>query len=223
MYFSGQNDAMFDRANKIVCCRWQDKREVTLLSNFTGVYPLSATTRKQRQQDNQPSQVIVEQPMLIQKYNSFMGGVDLHDNAVSNYRVSIRSKKWYWPLWLAVLESSVVNSWKLKSFANKKLNRSCDSQLKFRVELAKDLLLTSDEAEGGRNESDLDDDEDTTDKSYSNRPIPRVSGNHQVVVQPQNKARRCQVCHKPTQRMCSKCQVHLHLDKCFAAHHKWQE
>lgn len=50
---------------------------------------------------------------LLENYNKGMGGVDFHDNAVQNYRVNIRAKKWYWPLWLSVLNSSIVNAWKL--------------------------------------------------------------------------------------------------------------
>lgn len=148
-----------------------------------------------------------------------MGGVDLHDNAVSNYRVSIRSKKWWWPLWLSVLESSVVNAWKLNCLVNKKLVRKYNSQLTFRVDLATNLLLTPDE----NNDEDIGKDDITKDKSFKIRPHPRVSGHHQMITQPEKHARRCNFCHKPTQRMCSKCQVHLHENKCFAAYHKWEQ
>lgn len=176
------------------------------------------TTRRQKQQEGQPSQITIEQPQLIRQYNMFMGGVDLHDNAVSNYRISIRSKKWYWPLWLSVLESSVVNAWKIHVLVDKQLGRAPISQLDFRVQLATNLLLTSDEAEGVSGPSDVED--NTAENTFEPlRPCPRVSGKHEVVTQPQNKARRCQVCHKPTLRMCNKCQVHLHLKTCFATHH----
>ncbi|KAK8372070.1 hypothetical protein O3P69_011026 [Scylla paramamosain] len=36
----------------------------------------------------------VQQPNMIQSYNKFMGGVDLMDRFVAQYRPSIRSKKW---------------------------------------------------------------------------------------------------------------------------------
>ena len=90
-------DAKFDTNNKIVCCRWQDKREVTLLSNFTGVYPLTPTIRRQRQSETKPGQISVQQRDLIRNYYMYMGGVDLHNNAAS-----IRSTKWCWPLWLLI-------------------------------------------------------------------------------------------------------------------------
>lgn len=40
-----------------------------------------------------------------------MGGVDLHDLQVSRYHCTIRSKKWWWPIYAWTLHSAVVNSW----------------------------------------------------------------------------------------------------------------
>lgn len=38
---------------------------------------------------------LIEQPLLIHAYNKTMGGVDLFDNAINNYRIKVRGKKWY--------------------------------------------------------------------------------------------------------------------------------
>lgn len=51
-------------------------------------------------------------------YNQGMGGVDLLDQAVNNYRVTIQGKKWWWPLWTHMLNVAVVNAWRLYSMAN---------------------------------------------------------------------------------------------------------
>ena len=48
--------------------------------------------------------------------------------------------------------------------------------------------------------------------------LPHVAGHHQVIIHPKKVARRCKVCHQSTLRMC---QVHLHMEYCFAVHHKW--
>lgn len=53
----------------------------------------------------------VRQPKCIQDYNTHMGGVDLHDQFVSRYRVNIHSKKWWWPCFSWALNSAMVNSW----------------------------------------------------------------------------------------------------------------
>lgn len=39
-----------------------------------------------------------------------MGSVDLQDNAVANYRINICGKKWWWPLFINMLDSTVVNA-----------------------------------------------------------------------------------------------------------------
>lgn len=40
----------------------------------------------------------VPQPNLYSSYSRSMGGVDLHDEMVNNYRIGIHAKKWWWPL-----------------------------------------------------------------------------------------------------------------------------
>ena len=57
--------------------------EVTLLSNFIGVYPLTKTIRRQTQSETKPGQISVQQPDLIRNYNMYMGEVDLHDQTTA--------------------------------------------------------------------------------------------------------------------------------------------
>ncbi|KAH8040456.1 hypothetical protein HPB51_010422 [Rhipicephalus microplus] len=42
--------------------------------------------------------VCLPQPHLFNSYNSGMGGVDLHDQTVNNFRICIHGRKWWWPL-----------------------------------------------------------------------------------------------------------------------------
>ena len=48
-------------------------------------------------------------PSAVKVYKQTMGGVDLHDQFVANYRVHIRSKKWWWPHFNWVVNSLAVN------------------------------------------------------------------------------------------------------------------
>ena len=52
-------------------------------------------------------------PSAVKVYNQTMGGVDLHDQFVANYRVRIRSKKWWRPHFNWVVNSSAVNAWRV--------------------------------------------------------------------------------------------------------------
>ncbi|XP_039679083.1 piggyBac transposable element-derived protein 3-like [Perca fluviatilis] len=53
----------------------------------------------------------VRQPQCIKQYNEHMGGVDLHDQQASRYSITIRSKKWLWPIFAWSLNSALVNSY----------------------------------------------------------------------------------------------------------------
>ena len=53
--------------------------------------------------DEQPTS-----PML-----TIMGGIDRVDQNVSTYRVSIRMKKWWWPLFSFLISVSINNAWQL--------------------------------------------------------------------------------------------------------------
>lgn len=69
-----------------------------------------------------------------------MGGVDLHDNAVANYRVGIRGKKWWWPLWTNSVNSTTVNAWKFHCLICKAEGPRHMSQISFKTEIAESLL-----------------------------------------------------------------------------------
>lgn len=48
-----------------------------------------------------------------------MGGVGLADNGIANYRICIKGKKWYWPLFVNFISMCVVNSWKSHQLTSK--------------------------------------------------------------------------------------------------------
>ncbi|KAH9378170.1 hypothetical protein HPB48_013284 [Haemaphysalis longicornis] len=47
-----------------------------------------------------------------------MGGVDLLDETANNYRIGIRSKKWWWVLFTQMLNISVVNAWRIHQMSS---------------------------------------------------------------------------------------------------------
>ncbi|GFR74833.1 PiggyBac transposable element-derived protein 3 [Elysia marginata] len=55
----------------------------------------------------------IDQPHLINVYNSTMGGVDRADQNIGAYRIQIRTKKWWWPLFAFYVDASVQNAWLL--------------------------------------------------------------------------------------------------------------
>jgi len=60
-------------------------------------------------------EISISQPQVITKYNKFMGGVDHLDWLVQNYRMGVRSKKWYFNFFTKCLDVALVNAWILHS------------------------------------------------------------------------------------------------------------
>ncbi|XP_036336238.1 piggyBac transposable element-derived protein 3-like [Rhagoletis pomonella] len=91
----GSSDFVFDRNSEVLVTRWNGNSVVTIMPNFLK----HETLRHVKRYDRKGKKMItVRQPLLIHEYNHRMGGVDLFDNAMNNYRIKIRGKKWYWPL-----------------------------------------------------------------------------------------------------------------------------
>lgn len=140
-----------------------------------------------------------------------MDGVDLHDNGVANYRIAIRGKKWWWPIWINCINSTVVNGWKIHCLTAKAENTRSMSQLEFRSEIARGLLLYEDKQD--YSPSDEDSSGETQNK------MPRLSVPNHLVWKPPNTTRkRCAKCHSQTVYQCKKCNVSLH-PKCFDEYH----
>ena len=106
----GAYDFSFDRINEVLAVKWHDNAVVTLVSNFQSVQPLLTTKRFCR---SERKTVTVSQPNLVASYNSHMGGVDLLDNFVAKYRVAVKGKKWWWPLFVNFIDVSLSNAWLL--------------------------------------------------------------------------------------------------------------
>ena len=84
-------------------------RQVTLSSNTIGVNPLGKVKRRVKGR----GEVSFNQPFVVKAYNNGMGGVNLFDKALSDYRPCIMKKKWYWYLLVNALNISVVFTWRL--------------------------------------------------------------------------------------------------------------
>ena len=96
----------------ILLVRWNDNSQVTLITNLRtdDVFQVGSCKRWKR---SERKQVTVPQPHVVKLYNKNMGGVDLFDKLRGYYRIRIRSRKWYWPLFRFCLNGSVINLWLL--------------------------------------------------------------------------------------------------------------
>ena len=86
--------------NKVVC----------LGSNFSNMEPTKMVKRYSQREKKQISCV---QPFWFYQYNQGMGGVDLLDRFISQYRPTIQAKKWYWQLFINCIEMLTAAVWRL--------------------------------------------------------------------------------------------------------------
>lgn len=94
----------FDTKNEALITRWKDNANVTVLTNFEPQSNAKRYDRKVR------AEATFKMPHVIKEYNACMGGVDLHDNAIANFRIGIRGKKWWWPLFTNLLGNMMVSA-----------------------------------------------------------------------------------------------------------------
>ena len=76
---------------------------------------------------------------MISQYNTYMRDVDLADNMLSNYRIRIRGKKWWWPIFFNHIDTCLINAGKLWLGVH---HYQKTSLLRFRRQLKLKLLNT---------------------------------------------------------------------------------
>ena len=105
----------YDDSMQLHCIKWRDNSVVTVLSNCFGPEPLNSVERFSRKLSKK---VTIAQPKPIAYYNRAMGGVDLLDASVADYRISIRGKKWWWPHFINTLGVLMGAAWKIHRAVN---------------------------------------------------------------------------------------------------------
>lgn len=184
-------------SDDIMMVRWKDNAVVTLCTNVRhdpkdGQYSVKRWSRKDRKM------VTVPQPKVVAMYNCHMGGVDLHDQFISNYRVNIRGKKWWWTIFTYLIDACLKNAWLIRREYGTK-----PSLLEFRRNVVIHYLTAS----------------------LRKRSAPltatlsvRKSGGDTHYPLSLEKQRRCRVCHKSCRLFCQICSVPLHMH-CFESFH----
>lgn len=193
----------FKGSDVVEAVKWKDNAVVTVITNEHSTYPLNSTKRYSR---DMKMVIEVPQPNVISKYNANMGGVDILDSNVSNYRISMRSKKWYMPIFLWQLDIAMTNAWQLSKTYGSTLD-----QLAFRREVVISLLKLYGSVRSKPGPKNM----------CLHTPVPlRHDHKGHMIISGQTR-RRCALCKNKTVKACRRCDVALH-DKCFEEFHNSQ-
>lgn len=196
----GSFDYSTDTNSELTVTLWNDNRPVLTVSSCDPVNPVSQVSRWISS---------VSQPFVIGQYNKYMGGVDRMDQNIHNYRISVRSKKWWWSLFAFCLDSCMHNAWQYY-----RLQPNCRKTdfLQFRRTVVQVYLKKYARSISTRGRPKLS-------KPLQERIHNQIrydGMNHWIV--PAKKQNRCAECHKNTIKMCEKCNINLH-DACFKTYH----
>ncbi|KAI4458697.1 transposase is4 [Holotrichia oblita] len=101
----GSYEGVIEKETGTMIVRWLDNNVVTVASTCYGMYPLSSVKRYSSKQNKM---ITVSRPNMVGKYNSHMGGTDLMDENISRYRIGIRSKKWWWPIFTWLIDATAA-------------------------------------------------------------------------------------------------------------------
>lgn len=181
--------------------RWNDNNVVTFCSNAVGSEPMGQAKRWVKGK----GQISVTQPAVVKVYNECMGGVDLVDRALSDFRPKIGGKKWYWSLLINAINIATVFSWRVFQLAS----TSSIPHKEFRRSIVSVLL----KMESPRLSID-------SRPGPSSAVAPEVRYDnlrHYPVAGP---VRRCVLCKKNCRIVCSKCLKALHVSYCFQKYHE---
>ena len=205
----GYFDQRTDSDNIVTIVGWNDNRCVYVTSNTSGAQPTATVSRWCRKSN---TRIKVDQPNVIKLYNKFMGGVDRCDQNVSAYRISIRSKKWWWALFVWIPDMVMQNAWLLYRNTKAPEDDNLD-QLAFRRSIVQMYFKRYSPARptSGRPRGRI-----LPADRRVNMDIRTDHRDHyqsQFVTQ-----KRCGQCHKNTRKGCKKCGVGLH-DHCFQLWH----
>nr|CAH7741318.1 unnamed protein product [Callosobruchus chinensis] len=220
----GFTNSFVNEDKSIIVIQWKDNSTVQVASNAYGVLP---TKSAKRYSAAEKKNITVDMPNAINLYNENMGGTDLMDRNISNYRIKIRNNKWYWQTFTHLLSASASNAWilhKIEVEERKAFGSSLDSFEK--VEPALDflsfirdivstyLLLNTKQDSVGRPKS----------RYVLTRKVPAaVSLNHNLLHYPETlKQNRCKICKKNSTFGCEICRINLHPLNCFKVFHETQ-
>lgn len=188
----------------IMITRWKDNAIVTAASTLLGENPTN-NVRRWSKKDCKHIQVSI--PHVIHVYNQYMGGTDRMDQNINAYRIAVRGKKWWWPLFTWLIDVAVQNAWLLARCTGKDMD-----QLTFRRDLVMAYLLRYQNCPKapGRKPTLKPGEKDARFDLYG----------HFIEPVPNDGRRRCalETCSSRTRSQCCKCLVGLCM-QCFRKYH----
>lgn len=146
----GSHDFKVETSTGVAAVRWFDNRAVTLMSNQTGLEPMTTAKRWSKATKKYEE---VPMPAIVGEYNKHMGGIDLLDSFLAQYRFKMRSRRWYLYLFWHGVMIGIVNAWNLyrREYASSGLPaKEMLNRRRFQASVASALTLVNTARKRGR-------------------------------------------------------------------------
>lgn len=201
--------------------RWMDNRKVDLISSCFSAEPMSTVKRYDRKLKEK---VNIPCPHVVREYNLGMGGVDLLDCLTALYKFPLKSRRWYMYIFYHSICMSVVTAWIWYKRHCVLLNKRPMQLSAFQDDIA-ECLVSVHRIPGRPLSSPCTSRPTTPQQALSERPPAVLIRNDNIGHLPEWGLRaRCKLetCHSLSFVKCSKCKVHLCLNKernCFQMFH----
>ncbi|XP_064486109.1 piggyBac transposable element-derived protein 3-like [Ornithodoros turicata] len=194
----------------VLITRWVDNSVVTGMSTCHGVQPVEKASRYSQ---SEKKRISVPRPALFAEYNKFMGGTDRMDENVSLYRIAVRGKKWWWPIFTWLVDVVVHNAWLVLRKSGTDIR-----QLEFRRQIVLTYLTRYKNAPKGPGRTRISKESSSGSRVSDNIRYDRLD--HLVLSTPEKRRLRCaeENCTSQVRTKCAKCNVGLCID-CFVPFH----
>lgn len=111
----------FMKSGSLVSCAWHDTKRLSLLSTVDNNLTVDKRIRAREGEDGYRE---VEKPVVAEKYNTFMCGVDRMDQKLGTYSYPHKSQKWYHTIFHRLVEVALVNGYIIFQEKNPESNMS---------------------------------------------------------------------------------------------------
>ena len=131
----GESKIRQERGGNLTATAWKDKKVVTVLSTLSDPNDMQSCRRREGNVVRE-----VDQPASVHSYNSYMNGVDRHDQLRLKYGVGRFAKKaWKYLTWFFI-NCSIVNAYIIYAEKSQRTTKKGYKHIDFRMELAKQLI-----------------------------------------------------------------------------------
>ena len=134
------DDPVFYRSNNLVACAWHDTKRVTFLST---IHTNNTIDKRLRTRRDPTGFRQIEKPVIADRYNANMEGVDLYDQMLGSYSYSHKVQKWYHAIFHNIMETALVNGYIVYRESREEADKIL-STVNFRKSVIDGLLETFD-------------------------------------------------------------------------------